>query len=108
MEPSQTVLVSAQDLAKEFEKSGADILKRAYDGKDMIVSGVIEDLREEFGRYRYAIMAGTAKTRVSVSVAEPRDFRELKVGQAVRLRGQDLFASEQQVKIQNGIVLPSK
>jgi hypothetical protein len=68
LEKSKTVIISAEDLAREFEKD-AEAAEKKYKGPDnVVITGVVESLRKEKDDSVYAVLKGTGKTRVATQV----------------------------------------
>ena len=81
---SETVLISAADLAKDFANSSEAAIKK-YAGKDLIVAGEVEELPRR-GTRQFAKLKGDGKVSV-VFVVSADDAKLLAPGKQARLRG---------------------
>jgi hypothetical protein len=106
LEPSKLLMLSAEDVAKEFEKD-AKAATGKYKEKHAVVSGMLEDVRE--GSRPFAIFKGTGKTRVAVEMKQGEGSR-LKKGQSTTVRGtfEGAAFKDNEAKMHSGLFVQSR
>ena len=90
--PNPAIKVAAKELGKEYSKDEGEPAKKKYDGKEMIVEGVVKDVKETPGGF-----SPTRIVQLDAGMAEPMDcqilatlgdeFKRIEKGDKVVLKG---------------------
>ena len=84
VDKSKTIVISAEELAKEFEKN-EDGAKAKFAGNDIVVTGQVVDIKTDKDGTKLAVLKGTAKTNVAVTIGGLMQT-EVAKGQSIEVR----------------------
>lgn len=108
IDKSKTVVISADDLATEFDKNPAAAEKK-FKGPDIIITGIVENIRTEPDAGKVAVLKGSGKTRV---VANVGNFGgpEVAKGHTLEIRANTEFLQvrNNEVHVSSRVIISSK
>ena len=93
IEPSSILITTAPEIAQEFESDPKAAQAKYKENRNVIFSGVVEELTQISGGPSHAKLTGHGKLRFSVHLLD-KEWEKLKKSQTVQIRCQTGFDIE--------------